>query len=406
MFNRFLLLFLVSSLAVAEAAQPDSTASEVPGSARNGTPWSAWIANSLMTEYPHYAVYDTSNIIWDYDQALVEFAFWNVWKETGDSVYLSYLKSNIDYYLSPTGRIKTYNFDQFRLDDILHGRTLLNLYSLTHDPKYKYAADTLRKQLSQQPRTPEGGFWHKEIYPEQMWLDGLYMAEPFYAQYAAMFDRKQDFDDIVKQFVLMAKHARDSATGLMYHGWDYSRKQKWSDPATGCSPVFWARAMGWYMMGLVDVLDYIPKNSRHRSELVSILRRLSDSLVKYQDKKTSLWYQVVDKPGKEGNYLELSASSMFMYSFEKGARKGYLPHRYSQIALGVFKGLTSNLVRVDSSGLPVLTNICSGAGLGGIPYRDGSYQYYTSVPRRDNDFKGAGSFILGCVELERAGLIK
>ncbi|HEY9167660.1 MAG TPA: glycoside hydrolase family 88 protein [Candidatus Kryptonia bacterium] len=408
--HRLLLISFCIPLAVAAAASPDSTAGDSLKinleKAKGDTPWCAWIADALMSRYPKYAVYDTSNIKWDYDQALVEHALWNVWNKTGDRRYLNYLKRNIDYFLTPDGNLKTYNFNQFRLDDLLHGRTLLDLYKLTGDRKYKNAVDTLRKQIAEQPRTPEGGFWHKEIYPDQMWLDGLYMAEPFYSEYAEVFDEHRDFDDVARQFILMSKNSLDAVTGLIYHGWDYSRKQKWSDSTTGCSRVFWGRAMGWYIMGLVDVLDYFPKDHPDRRKLLTILRNLSESICKFQDNRTHLWYQVVDQPSRSGNYPEASASAMFMYAFAKGATKGYLPRKYFTISLGVFDGLVSNLMRLDSSGLPSLSNVCTGAGLGGDPYRDGSYEYYVSVPKSDDDFKGDGAFILGAVELEKAGLIK
>jgi unsaturated rhamnogalacturonyl hydrolase len=256
--------------------------------------------------------------------------------------------------------------------------------------------------LKSQPRTSEGGFWHKKIYPEQMWLDGLYMAEPFYAEYAATFREGADFDDIARQFVLMERHARDSRTGLLYHGWDESRKQRWADPATGRSPNFWGRAMGWYAMALVDTLDYFPKGHPQRAELLAILRRLAAAVEKYQEPESGLWYQVLDRGGAEGNYLEASASCMFVYALAKGVRQGYLPASYLKVARKGYQGIVGRFVETDAGGLVSLKGIVSVAGLGGSPYRDGSYQYYLSEKVVADDPKGVGAFLMASSEMERA----
>ncbi len=365
------------------------------------TVWSTLMTDSFIALHPEHISYSQAKPKWDYEQGVMLHAIWMVYQKTHNKKYFDYVKHDLDYYLSGNGNIKTYDFNKFRLDDITPGRALLDLYQATKDQKYKLAAELLRKQLSKQPRTPEGGFWHKEIYPEQMWLDGLYMAEPFYSYYAVAFHEPKDFEDITKQFILMAKHARDPKTGLFYHGWDYSKKQKWANPKTGNSPSFWGRSIGWYLMGLVDVLDYLPKNNSNRHELISIFNGECKALLKFQDKKTHLWYNVINEPGKKGNYLEASASSMFMYVFAKGAIKGYLSKNYFSNAEEIFTGLKNNLIKKGSDGYPTLINTCAGAGLGGIPYRDGTFEYYSSVPKRDDDFKGVGPFIMGTVELEK-----
>lgn len=370
------------------------------------TVWSVLIANSVIHKYPHYAAYDTTKIGWNYELGVILYAFWNVWQKTKDVKYLNYIKNNINYFVTKDGKIKTYHFDKFRLDDICPGRILLDLYKETGNNKYKEAAELLRKQLTEQPRTPEGGFWHKKIYPEQMWLDGLYMAEPFYAQYAKMFNQPKDYDDIAKQFILMAKHGKDPKTGLFYHGWDWSKKQKWANSKTGDSPSFWGRSIGWYLMGLVDVLDNFPANKPERSKLIDIFKNLCNSLLKYQDRKSHLWYLILDKPKKKGNYLESSASAMFMYVFAKGALKGYLSREYLSVGEQIFNGLLKKSVKRDEEGYLHLYNTISGAGLGGHPYRDGTFEYYSSESKRVDDFKGLGPFILGAIELEKAGLIK
>jgi unsaturated rhamnogalacturonyl hydrolase len=274
------------------------------------------------------------------------------------------------------------------------------LSAKTGDQRYGKAAETLRRQLREQPRTPSGGFWHKQIYPNQMWLDGLYMAEPFYATYALEAGDSAGLNDVIRQFVLMEQGARDEKTGLLYHAWDESRTQRWADSATGHSPHFWGRAMGWYGMGLVDVLEILPPEYPGRAELVGILRRLAEALIRYRDPASKLWYQVVDLGGRDGNYLEASASAMYAYVFARGANRGYLPASYLESAKESFRGILERLVTVDESGLVSLHDVCQVAGLGGKPYRDGSYGYYIGEPKRVNDFKGYGPFLFAALELE------
>ena len=330
-----------------------------------------------------------------------------MWKKTGEQKYFDYIKKNIDYYVQDDGSIKTYEMNKFNLDNISSGRTVLNLYKETKKEKYKKAADTLRQQLELQPRTESGGFWHKKIYPNQMWLDGLYMAEPFYAMYSSMFDNKngneykKDFDDIAHQFILIQEHCRDKKTGLYYHGWDESKKQKWANPETGTSPSFWGRAMGWYMMSLVDVLDYFPQNHPKRNQLIKILQNLSESLLKFRDEEKKLWYQVIDKGNRKGNYIEASASTMFIYAFAKGANKGYLDKKFFNIANESFDAVKKYLITSDKDGTIYFNDVVSVSGLGGKPYRDGSFEYYISEPKRVNDFKGYGPLILSAIELEK-----
>ena len=365
------------------------------------------IASNFLSLYPDSIIYyDQSNSRkWNYEQGLVLEAFDQMWTETGKNIYLNYIKKNLDYYIENNGIIKTYKLTDQNLDNISQGRALLSLYNLTKNEKYKKAADTLREQLRKQPRTKEGGFWHKKIYPDQMWLDGLFMAEPFYAEYASLYDEKDSFNDIANQFLLIEKHLRDKKTGLYYHGWDESKSQKWADSETGTSPCFWGRAMGWYLMALVDVLDYFPQNHPKRNELIRIFRELSSSLINYRDPNLNLWYQVVDKGRDEGNYIETSCSLMFIYAFANGSNNGYLDGNYYKIAEESFKSLQNNFI-TDKNGVLSLTNICAGAGLGGSPYRDGSYNYYIHELKRINDFKGYGPLLLASIELEKGNLDK
>jgi unsaturated rhamnogalacturonyl hydrolase len=233
-----------------------------------------------------------------------------------------------------------------------------------------------------------------------MWLDGLYMIEPFYAESAVVNKKPGDFNDIINQFVWMEKYGRDAKTGLLYHGWDESRLQRWANPKTGLSPEFWSRSMGWYMMALVDVLDFIPANHPRRNELVKILNRLTTALVKFQDAKSGVWWQVTDKANKEKNYLESSGTAMFVFSIAKGIRMGYLPAGFKPALQKAWNGMLKEFVKTDAEGKYHYIQAVAGAGLGGIPYRDGTYEYYVNEPRRDDDLKAIGPFIQACIEME------
>jgi len=343
---------------------------------------------------------------WTYERGVVLKGIEGMWRSTGDGKYFRYIQQSMDQFVNSDGTIRTYTLDNYNLDNILPGRNLLLLYKVTGQEKYRKAAALLREQLKTHPRTSEGGFWHKKIYPSQMWLDGLYMAEPFYAEYAATFHEDAAFDDIARQFVLMERHARDARTGLLYHGWDESRKQRWANPTTGRSPNFWGRAMGWYGMALADTLDYFPQEHAQRDELIAILIRLGAAIVKYQDKKTGLWYQVLDKGSGKGNYLEASASCMFVYALAKGVRSGYLPATYLQVAQKGYKGIVDHFIKTDARGQVNLDGTVSVAGLGGNPYRDGSYQYYLSERVVTNDPKGVGAFLLASNQMEMQVILR
>ena len=364
--------------------------------------WSDKMALTLMKRHPEsYMLDDSKKPKWDYVHALVLHSIEELYKKNPDPRYKAYVRSYVDELVQADGTIKTYEFDKFNIDLVVPGRLLFDIYATSKEDKYLKALQQIRKQLHEQPRTASGGFWHKQIYPNQMWLDGLYMGEPFYAQYTVTFENGKSLDDIAKQFELIQLHATDPKTGLLYHGWDESKEMPWANKETGNSPNFWSRALGWYVMALVDVLDYFPKDHPKHKELVTYLNNASGALAKYQD-KSGLWYQVTDKGGQKGNYLEASGSSMFAYAFAKGANKGYLPAKYKKMANKAFDGLTKVLIKkVDEDGGITLTNCCQVAGLGGNPYRDGSYDYYVNERKKDNDPKATGPFILAAIELNR-----
>jgi unsaturated rhamnogalacturonyl hydrolase len=363
--------------------------------------WSDKMALTIMKRHPQaYMIDDAKTPKWDYVHGLVLHSMEELYKKNPDPRYPVYIKGYVDVLVQNDGTIKTYELDNYNIDMVVSGRLLFKIYETTKEEKYLKALQLLRKQLTEQPRTASGGFWHKKIYPNQMWLDGLYMGEPFYAEYTTAFENGKELDDVAKQFELIQKHATDPKTGLLYHGWDESKQMAWANKETGTSPNFWSRALGWYAMALVDVLDYFPKEHPKQKELVGYLNSVSAALAKYQD-KSGLWYQVTDKGNKGGNYLEASGSSMFAYAFAKGANKGYLSSKYKKLANKAFDGLTKQLIKVDTDGSITLTQACAVAGLGGTPYRDGSYEYYVKERKKDNDPKATGPFILAALELNR-----
>ncbi|MCZ4243326.1 glycoside hydrolase family 88/105 protein [Pedobacter punctiformis] len=344
---------------------------------------------------------------WTYDMGVVLEGAASVWRNTGDGDYFKYIQASMDAYVDKAGNIKNYKQEDYNIDNVKNGRSLLLLYKVTGQQKYLTAATQLYNQLEKQPRTKQGGFWHKKVYPNQMWLDGLYMGEPFYAEYAALMKKDSAYTDISNQFIYMEQNALDKKTGLLYHGWDESKAEKWANKITGTSANFWARAMGWYMMALVDVLDNFPENHPKRPELLAILKRTANAIVKYQDAKTGVWYDVMNMPERKGNYLESSASSMFVYGLAKAVRKGYLPPSYSVAATKGYKGLQKEFVSPAGNERINLNGTVAVSGLGGKnPYRDGSFEYYISEKVITNDPKGVGAFILAAAEMEIAALPK
>ncbi|MBZ4043903.1 glycoside hydrolase family 88 protein [Flavobacterium hibisci] len=364
--------------------------------------WSERMALTLMQRHPQSYMLDDAPVAHiSYVHGLVTYAFQELGKQKNNAKYMAYAKQYADELIDADGNIKTYKYESFNIDNIPTGRILFDIYEQTKDKRYLIAMQTLRKQLEEQPRTPSGGFWHKKIYPNQIWLDGLYMGEPFYAEYTVTFENGAKLDDVAHEFELIQKKATDAKTGLLYHAWDESKEMPWANKETGVSPNFWSRSIGWYAMALVDVLDYFPKDHPKRKELIADLNSISNALVKFQDKKSGMWYQVTDMGGREGNYLESSGTAMFAYAFAKGANKGYLPEKFKKIANKAFDGLTTINMKVDSNGQIELTNVCAVAGLGGKPYRDGSYEYYINEKKKNNDPKATGPFILAALELNR-----
>jgi unsaturated rhamnogalacturonyl hydrolase len=383
---------------VAQEAAAPLEVSMAPGALAR--PWSSRACDSIMTRAP-----GVLTDRWHYDTGFVLFACERVGEKTHDQQTLDYVKRTIDGLVGADGSIRGYQVGEYNLDQINMGNVVFALLERAGDPgdqrRYRQALDLLRSQLKTQPRTKEGGFWHKQIYPHQMWLDGLYMASPFLARYAAKFHEPALLREVARQIAWMERHARDPKTGLLYHGWDESGQSRWANPKTGTSPTFWGRAMGWYAMALVDVLELMPAAEPERAEVMAVLERLAAAVAKVQDPDTGVWWQVLDAPKRAKNYRESSASAMFVYALSKGVRNGWLDRkRYASVVERGYAGMLRQFVEVDSSGLLSLTNVCPSAGLGGDPYRDGSYDYYTSVGAVPDDPKGLGAYILASLERE------
>jgi unsaturated rhamnogalacturonyl hydrolase len=366
-------------------------------SAQKLNTWSVRMVESTLKRYT------LNEARWHYEHGLQVMAIQKVAEATGEARYLRFVSDWIDHFVQADGTIRSYRADEYNIDQINAGKLLFGALERTGDARYRKALALLREQLRTQPRNNSNGFWHKQIYPYQMWLDGIYMAGPFLAEYAFRFEEPATLDDVIYQIMLIEEHTRDEKTGLLYHAWDESKQQRWSDPITGRSQYFWGRAVGWYVMAIVDVLDFLPREHAHRQDLIAILDQTAAALIKVQDKTTGLWYQILDLPERTGNYLEASASAMFVYSFAKAVREGYLVQDYLLSARRAYHGLLQNLIKIDSQGLLTLEKVCGGAGLGGEPYRDGSFEYYVTEKIIPNDPKGVGPFILAALEIEQAG---
>ena len=403
--------FSVTALALAGATLTFATApaAEPVPTFAGATPleWSTRLARSeLARQAGALEAGATPKSRWDYTSGLFAFSLQQLAAATGDTALRDTGDRIVTSYVGADGAISTYGFDDFNIDMVTPGRALLGVYERQPDARFKTALATLRRQLAQQPRTGEGGFWHKLRYPHQMWLDGLYMGSPFLAHYGKVFGDPAAFDDVAKQILLIDEHLYEAGTGLYYHAWDEARKQDWADKATGRSPNFWGRSLGWYGMAIVDVLDELPPTQPELEEINAVLRRVAGGIVRWQDPQSGVWWQVVDQGGREGNYLEATASSMFVYTLAKAINRGYLPReQYLPAVRRGYEGLVREFVRTDADGRVSLARCCSVAGLGYTNaagrVRDGSFAYYVSEPVVDNDLKGVGPFILAGLEMQQ-----
>ena len=365
---------------------------------------------SEMLQHPDYKTIDrNTSLKWNYTHGLLCQSILDAYDYYhSDTLDCSDLQDYVFGYYKATiteeGTIYKYKKSNYNIDHVNPGKCLFRVYRSTGDKRFLIAMNTLRDQLTDHPRTSDGGFWHKNNYPWQMWLDGLYMGTPYYAEYAKTFedDPTASYADVVKQFLLAAEHTRDERSGLYRHGWDEKCVQIWADPITGQSSHVWGRALGWYTMALVDVIEILPDETAGRDSLISILQGICNILPQYQDAETGCWYQVIDYPDSAGNYQEMSCTAMFARSIAKGVRLGYLDKNLLPVAQKAFHGMLDNYFEIDDEGLLTLKEVCSVAGLSND--RDGSYNYYVNETSTvDNDPKGVGPFIMLCIEMDRIG---
>jgi unsaturated rhamnogalacturonyl hydrolase len=367
----------------------------------NNTEWAIKMADTVIENHSQLVYYNrpVGKEKIQYDIAMLGMAIDKL--GSIDEKYSLYFQDYIDFFVDTLGNVKKYHPEEYNLDKINFAKDLITLYKRTGDKKYLSAIQLFVKQIENQPKTHSGEFWHKNVYPWQMWLDGTYMALPFIAQYAKEFNRPEWFNLAVFQLIQIYHNTVDETSGLLYHAWDESKTEKWCDPSTGRSREFWGRAVGWYCMALVDVLDYLPENHPQRDEIISILNKVAEAIEKVRDKEQGVWYQILDKAKETGNYPEASCTAMFIYAFAKGSKQEYLPKSYLKIAESSFDSFLKEFVTQRPDGKISLTKICGDCGLGGTPYRDGSYNYYIQVKQVVNDPKGVGPFILASIELKR-----
>ena len=366
------------------------------------------MAESEIARNPSPTMLDgipAGKVKWNYTTGLELLAIRDAGEAWDRPDFIAYADRYYDTIVQADGSVLTYSRAKYNLDHICPGRALFSLYNRTGEQRYAQVLDTLYAQLRAQPRNFDGGFWHKAVYPHQMWLDGLYMAEPFYAEYAMTHLTGAALDDavadIVNQFVTVGKHTWDPETGLYRHAYDDSREMFWCDSITGQSAHAWCRAMGWYAMAIVETMQYLGKSDATRS-MQAILERIYDVLPKYADPQTGMWYQVLDQPGREGNYLESTGSVMFVYAQLKAVRLGYLPEEMRAEALHRYEQFVDRFIRENADGTISMTDCCAVAGLGGKQRRSGTFEYYISEPVIENDCKGVGPFIWASLEYDRA----
>lgn len=367
----------------------------------------AYIEKLLKCSTPDAPIWNIESIKqgkkphWNYIDGCMITSLLEIGKITGKSDYFDFAESFIDYYVSDDGSILGYDIEKYNLDDLNEGRVLFDLYEMTGKEKYRLAIENQARQLTSQPRTCTGNFWHKLIYPNQIWLDGLYMAQVFSTKYQKYL-KTHDYSDVLLQIKNVRKYMFDEKYGLYYHGLDCSKSIFWADPETGLSKNFWLRAIGWYTVAMIDIIEICDDESV-KAEISVIFRELMESIIKYRDNDSKMYYQVVNMGERDGNYLETSGSSMIAYAQLKGARLNVLPHSYADYGKETFDGICKKYLHISDDGDLNLAGICLVAGLGpeNNRRRDGSFEYYISEPVVENDAKGVAPFILCYTEILR-----
>jgi unsaturated rhamnogalacturonyl hydrolase len=344
-------------------------------------------------------------VTWNYVDGCMIGAVLEMYDITGKEKYLRFADAFTDHRVMEDGTIDGYSVDELNIDNINAGKTLFKLWDKTGKEKYRKAIDLIYSQIGHMPRTAEGSFWHKKIYPDQVWLDGLYMCQPFYTEYETRFNGCKNYDDIYRQFELVRQNMLDTRSGLYYHAYDCSRRAFWCDKVTGLSNNFWLRAIGWFSMAMLDTLNAADPayggGARYdalKDQYIALMKAMHE----YQD-ASGMWYQVVNVGGMKGNYLETSGSAIMAYSYLRGARLGFLPAEYAEYGKEAFNGICSKYMTSDGNGIH-LGGICLVAGLGGERMRSGTYEYYMSEPVVKDDAKGVGPFLLAYSEMLRLGM--
>lgn len=339
---------------------------------------------------------------WNYIDGCMMSAMLSLYQLTGEQRYLDFADSFVGWFVQEDGSIKTYDPAERNLDNINMGVCLFPLYDLTGKEKYRKAMDTIRSQIDLQERCKCGNFWHKDIYPYQVWLDGLHMAQPFYMTYETRYRKMEGCKDSYTQFCNVEKYMKDETTGLYYHCWDESKSMYWCDPETGRSKHYWLRALGWFACALVQTAEAIDESQYYEyRHLQRMLENLANALIPYQDEATGMFYDILDAPEDPRNYLETSGTALIAFALLKGARLGYIPERFAEMGERAFNGIVSNMLKVREDGTLGLNNICLVSGLGGAQHRDGTLDYYFSEPIVQDDAKGTGPFILAYTEMLR-----
>ncbi len=365
-------------------------------------PWSQRVAKAAVARWSDGRLGPGAPPTWTHDQAAVLAGLEAAWLENVDPDYFNFIRASVDPLVGVDGSLPTLPPGALPLTDFQLGEQLMLLYGVTQDQRYFQAATTLFNRFAAQPRNAAGGFWQSGKNPNQMTPDGIDEAEPFYADYAATFHRPEAFADITRQFTVVQEHLRDPKTGLLHQDWDSSKQERWANKQTGMSAEAWGRGMGWYMAALVDTLPFYRQGDPGRAQLLNILQTDAAAVVRYQDGKTGLWHQILDKAGAEGNFPEASASCLFVYGLAKGVRLGYLPEHFLENAERGYNGVLKTFVQTASDGPVTLTGTVEATDLGGHPYHDGSYGYYTGEKTLANDPKGVGTFLLASTEMENA----
>lgn len=360
------------------------------------------IVQSTLNQYPDpktFPVYAPNR--WNYEYSYFLLGSYALGKKVDNPAFVAYPKKWLDGFVEESGGFRkgVYRMDEYKLDDVIPARLAILFHQQTGEAKYKSIVDTIIVQLQRQPKTREGGYWHKQVYEHQMWLDGIFMADVFSTQYAQAYNKPEWFDEAVHQIRLIYRHTRDDKTGLLYHGWDEAKNPVWAHPEKGTSPEFWGRAIGWFAMALIECLDFLPADHPERQDVIRIFKEVCASIKRYQH-ASGLWYQVMDKADQPGNWPEASCSAMFVYAFAKGHNQNYLDQSYLASAQKGYDAILSNFVYADEKGNLHLDQTVK-IGTLNPKTSKGDYSYYITTEKRIDDYKGLASLLYASIELNR-----